>query len=53
MKIEGVQDLQKVLPNKFSTTNLLSKNILCSNLGKYIVQKFSLVQKKSRQFHCI
>ena len=36
-----VQNLQKVLANKFSAINLLSKDILYGNLGKYMVQKFS------------
>lgn len=36
-----VQNLQKVLANRFSATNLLSKDILCGNLRKYMVQKFS------------
>ena len=36
-----VQNLQKVLANKFSAINLLSKDILCGNLGKYMAQKFS------------
>ena len=50
--IEVVQNLQKVLANKFSANNLLSKDILCGNLGKYMVQKFSShLKKKPRQFH--
>ena len=37
--IEVVQNLQKVLAYTCSATNLISNNILRSNLGKYMKEK--------------